>query len=236
MKALLYRRCAMMLARWASRLLTTDCASWGEAMRCEVEHIDDARVALRWAAGALWAAGLQRTGKLLTSRWAACGIALCILLQALGMLFAPTLIIAWRLRWLQLDGFLGGQLPGDQYQRFIPLMNSTPLWQMALWIAVALLFLVAGWRLLRRGHGAFALFATAVLLVYASSSASWIDMEFHPALAAIYRHTFTFTKPNFRRDDLIPTAQQVFPLLVAAILWCRERLASHSRHPETPRT
>src|SRR5512146_1153485 len=228
MSVQLHRRWARILVQGAAYLLPTGYASWGEAMRCEVEYIDDARAALRWAAGALCAAGIQRIGDLLTTRWAACGIALVAFLQALGMLFAPVLIIAWRFHWLRIDELLGGQLPGDRYQRFVPLMNATPAWQMALWVAVALLFLVVAWRLLRKNHSAFSLFAIAVLLVYASSCTGWIDRQLHPALAEIYRHTFAFARPGFRRDCLIPAAQQAVPLLMAAALWWRERLAGHS--------
>ena len=223
-----HRRWARILARWAACLLPTGYASWGEAMRCEVEHIDDARVALRWATGALCAAGIQRIGNLLTTRWGARGIALVVFLQALSMLFAPVLIIAWRFHWLRIDELLGGQLPGDRYQRFVPLMNATPPWQVALWIAVALLFLVVAWRLLRKNHGTFSLFVIAVLLVYASSCAGWIDRQFHPALAEVYRRSFTFARRSFRRDYLIPAAQQALPLLMAAALWWRERLAGRS--------
>lgn len=228
MSVRLHRRWARLLARWAAFLLPTGYAAWGEAMRCEVEHIDDAREALRWAAGALGAAGIQRIGDLLTTRWAAGGMALAACLQALGVLFAPVLIIAWRFHWLRIDELLAGQLPGDRYQRFVPLMNATPPWQVALSICVALLFLVVAWRLLHRSHGAFSLFAIAVLLVYASSCAGWIDRQFHPTLAEIYRRTFTFGRPSVRRDYLIPAAQQALPLLMAAALWWRERLAGRS--------
>ncbi len=144
------------------------------------------------------------------------------------MFFAPGLIIAWRLRWLWICEFLGGQLPGDHYERFVPLMNTTSAWQMALWSAIGVLFLVVACRLLRKRHGAFALFVTAVLLAYAGTCAGWIDRQLHPALAEIYRHTFTFARPSFRRNYLVPAAQQALPLLMAGILWWREKQAGRS--------
>lgn len=221
MSAPLPRRLARALARWADSLLPPHHASWGEAMRREVEHIEDDRAALSWAMGALWAAG----GTLLGSRWAARGLALLAFLQALNMLFAPILIIAWHMRWLGVEEFLGGQLPGDHYERFVPLMNATSPWQTALWIAAGLLFLVSMLHLLRHRHGAFAIFVVALTLTYASSCAGWIDRELHPALAEIYRHTYAFPRSNWRRDYLIPAAQKILPIIMAAVLWWRERIA-----------
>ena len=154
---------------------------------------------------------------------AAWALGLFALWQALAVFFAPVLIIAYRVRWLGIDDFLGGQLPGDQYRRFVPLMNATPAWEMALWIAVGLVYWVLAWRLLRNRPGAFVLFAGGLLLAYATASAGWLDRQFHPALAEIYRHTYAFPKPNFRRDYLLPVASRVLPLLVAAALWWRER-------------
>ena len=223
MNASFYRRWTDRLARCAACLLPADRASWGEAIKSEVDHIDDHRAALRWAVGALWAAGTERIGALLNTRMAAWALALFALWQALAVFFAPVLIIAYRLRWLGIDDFLGGRLPGDHYQRFVPLMTTTPAWETALWIAVGLLYLVLAWRLLRDIRGTFALFAGGLLLAYATASARWLDRQFHPALAEIYRHTFTFAHPNFRRDYLLPAAGQVLPLLMAAALWWRER-------------
>lgn len=159
MSSSFHRRWANRLARCAAYLLPADRVSWGEAIQSEVDHIDDHRAALRWAAGALWAAGVERAGALLNTRMAAWALALFAFWQALAMFFAPVLIIAYRVRWLGIDDFLGGQLPGDQYRRFVPLMNATPAWEMALWIAVGLVYLVLAWRLLRNRPGAFVLFA-----------------------------------------------------------------------------
>lgn len=68
MNASFYRRWTDRLARCAACLLPADRASWGEAIKSEVDHIDDHRAALRWAVGALWAAGTERIGALLNTR------------------------------------------------------------------------------------------------------------------------------------------------------------------------
>ena len=223
MNSFVRRKWAERLARCAARLLPKDQASWGQAIRSEVSHIDDHGAAFRWAAGALWAAGAERAGALLYTRMAAWAFALFAFWQALAAFFAPVLIIAYRLRWLEIDDFLGGQLPGDHYQRFVPLMAAAPAWETALWITVGLLYLVLAWRLLRNRRGAFALCAAGLLLAYATTSAGWIDRQLHPALAEIYRHTYTFPQPNLRRDYLLPIAAQILPLLVAAAVWWWER-------------
>ena len=217
------RRLALRLVRCAARLLPRDQASWGEAMRSEVRHIEDERAALRWAVGALSAAGAARAGALLDTGLATCGLALLTAWQALSLLFAPALILAWRAHWLRIDDLLGGRLPGDRYQRFIPLMNATHTWQLGLWIAAGLLFMVTTWRLARGRSGTFALFATALVLTYAVSAAAWMERAFDPALAEIYRQTFAFPRESVRRDALIPLASQLLPLVVAAALRLRER-------------
>ena len=219
----LRRRWALSLVRCAARLLPRDRASWGEAMCSEVQHIDGDRAALRWAVGALLASGTERAAALLDTGIATWGLALLTLCQALGMFFAPILIIAWRVRWLRIDDLLGGLLPGDHYPRFIPLMNATPSWQLALWIAAGLLFLAATWRLARARHGAFALFATALALTYTVSGVAWMERATHPALAELYRRTYAFPRPAFRRDVLVPLALQLLPLLAATALWWRDR-------------
>ncbi len=175
MNSFFRRKWADRLARCAAGLLPKDRACWGKAIRSEVSHIDDHGAALRWAAGALWAAGAERAGALLCTRIAAWALALFAFWQALATFFAPVLIIAYRLRWLGIDEFLGGQLPGDHYQRFVLLMAAAPAWETALWITVGLLYLVLAWRLLRNRRGAFALCAAGLLLAYATALAGGID-------------------------------------------------------------
>lgn len=225
----LRRRWALRLARWASRLLPPHQASWGEAMCSEVRHIEDDRAALRWAFGALAAASTERAAALLDARTTTWALALLALCQALGMFLAPVLIIAWRMRWLRIDTFLGGQLPGDHYQTFVPLMDATPAWQLAVWIAAGLLFLTAGWRLVRARRGAFALFATALALTYTVSAMASMERALHPALAELYRQAYTFPRPDVRRDVLLPLASQLLPLLAAIALWWRDRSQRRSR-------
>lgn len=110
-------------------------------------------------------------------------LAVLVLGEALSVLFAPARILALR---AQRKGvvveFLGGRLPGDHVHRFVPLMQATPAWQLALWVLTGMALLAVLWRL-GRGRDAFALGALAVVLCYAGSFAAWLDRLRDPALA-----------------------------------------------------
>jgi|HubBroStandDraft_4_1064222.scaffolds.fasta_scaffold216385_2 hypothetical protein len=55
-------------------------------------------------------------------------LTLLIASQVLSMLFATVLTAAYRLHYLGVAAFLDGFTPGDDYRRFIPLMDATPWW------------------------------------------------------------------------------------------------------------
>ncbi len=221
----LRRRCAQTLVGWAMRLLPRAQSVWGEAMGREVDHIASDGAAFAWALGALRTAVAARTGAFLGTRSVGIALALLALAQALSMVFAPLLTVAWRLHWLSLVRLLGGRLPGDDYRRFIPLLNATPLWQLALWGLAGIMFFTVAWRLLAKRDHAFALCAAAVVLVYASAGAGWLDRQWHPALAVTYACAFHFARPSLRRDVLLPAAAQMLTLGLLAALGWRENLA-----------
>jgi hypothetical protein len=142
-------------------------------------------------------------------------LALLILGQALNMLFATVLTGAYRLNYVGVATFLGAFTPGDDYHRFIPLMDATPWWLHGMWVAASVLFFASAWQLLRDRAAAFPLFAAAWILGTAGDLIS-------RALPA-YRQVFSFPEPMFTRDYLIPTATIVIPLLIAAALWAHGR-------------
>jgi hypothetical protein len=161
---------------------------------------------------------------LLRPWWARAFLALLILGQALNMLFATALTAAYRLQYLRVAEFLGGFTPGDDYHRFIPLMEATPWWLHGLWVAAAVLFFASAWQLLRNRPSAFLLFAVAWLLGTASDLIS-------RALPA-YRQVFSFPEPLFTRAVLIPAATMIIPVLIGAALWAHSRrsLAGERAH------
>lgn len=215
------RRMALAVARHAAAILPPARSSWAEAMRCEVECIQDDRAALGWAIGSVFASYGERIRSmgLLQMRWTGWALALLALWLAVTMLFATGLTVAWRMHDLGIAGVLGARTLGDDYRRFIPLMDATPVWLHGLWVASGLFYLLAGWRLLRNGRGAFALFAAALLLQFAGAAAG----QLLPELAQLNRRAFTFAHLDILRDYLMPAAQLILLAMASWALWWRER-------------
>jgi Na+/glutamate symporter len=101
--------------------------------------------------------------------------------------------------------------PGDDYRRFIPLIDATPWWLHALWMAASVLFVASAWQLLRDRDAAFPLFGMAL-------TAGTIGNAIARALPA-YREAFSFSSPLLMRDCVIPIASVVVPLVVVSALW-----------------
>ena len=139
------RTLAECLARHAGRALPGQRAAWSEAMARETAAIPEESDALRWAAGCVLAAYRER---LLISRspgWNALRVA------AVGMLvvmvvrdtFATALTLAWRTDALGLATRLGQATAGEDFRRLIPLMQATPWFIHAQWVAAAVLYACA---------------------------------------------------------------------------------------------
>lgn len=64
-----WRRIAMKLVRHASRVLPGAQSDWAEAMRREIEYIEDDAAALRWAIGCVTASYATRLAALAQRRW-----------------------------------------------------------------------------------------------------------------------------------------------------------------------
>jgi hypothetical protein len=216
-RASLLRRIAFALLAHASAVLPPARSSWAEAMKHELQHIEGDLEALTWAAGCVLASHVERSKVMnLLHTWYARGfLALLILGQALNMLFATVLTRAYRLDYVGVATFLGGFTPGEDYRRFIPLMDATPWWLHGLWVAASVLFFFSAWQLIRDRSAAFPLFAAALIL----GTAGDLISRSLPA----YRQAFSFSAPLFTRDYLIPAATALVPLLVAAALWVHGR-------------
>jgi hypothetical protein len=200
----------------AAEVLPPARSTWGDAMKQELDHIDSDREALTLAAGCVLASYVERSAVMtIVQTWyARAFLALLIVSQVLSMLFATVLTAAYRLHHLRIAAFLGGFTPGDDYRRFIPLMDSTPWWIHGLWVSAAVLFFASGWQLLRNRPAA-SLFATAWVLGLAGNLIS----QSTPA----YREVFSFPAPLFTRDYLIPAVTALVPVFIAAALWAHGR-------------
>lgn len=223
MSARLLRRIAVGLVAHADKILPPARLSWAAAMKHELHHIEDDLEALTWATGCVLASYVERSKVMnVLQTWYARGLlTLLIVGQVLSMLFATVLTAAYRLHYLRVARFLGGVTPGDDYRRFIPLMNSTPWWIHGLWIAASVLLFASGWQLLRNRSAAFPVFAAAWVLGAAGNLIS----QSTPA----YREVFSFPVPSFPRDYLIPAATALLPVLIAAALWAHGRCSIADR-------
>jgi hypothetical protein len=213
----LLRRIAFALMAHAAAVLPSARSPWAEAMKHELHHIEGDLEALTWAFGCVLASYVERSRvkNLIDTWYVRAFLAFLIGGEVLSMLFATALTAAYRLHYLGVSAFLGGFTPGDDYRRFIPLMNATPWWLHGLWVAAAVLFVVSALQLLRNSGSAFLLFAAAWVLGTVGNLIS----QSMPA----YREVFSFPAPLFTRDYLIPAATALVPVLIAAALWAYGR-------------
>jgi hypothetical protein len=213
----LLRRLASALMAHAADIIPAARSPWGEAMKNELHQIEGDLEALTWAAGCVVASYVERSKLLNVMRTWYVRALLTVLIasQVLSMLFATALTVAYRLRYVGVAAFLGALTPGDDYRRFIPLMDATPWWIHGLWVAASLLFLLSAWKLLRKSRAAFPLFAAAWVLGVVGNLIS--------QSMPVYREVFSFPTPMFTRDYLIPTATALLPVLIAAGVWAHGR-------------
>lgn len=98
-------------------------------------------------------------------------------------------------------------VPAD-LQRMVPLWDATPMWQLAIWGAAALLLLVSAWRLFTGGK-ALGVFLLAIV----ADVATWWFMHSLPAYQTV------FTKAEQQYDYCIMGGM----VAVAVLIWLTER-------------
>jgi hypothetical protein len=213
------RRIATALMKHAIRVLPSARSEWAEAMQHEIHHIENDREALTWAGGCVLASYAERSRvmSVMNSGWARAVLIPAIACEALNMLFATALTVAYRIHDLDAAAFLGSFTPGDDYRRFIPLMDATPWWIHGLWVTAAVLFLACALQLLRKRRAAFVLFAAAWVLGAAGNLISQSILA--------YREAFSFPAPMFLRDYFIPAVTALIPVFLALALWAHSRCA-----------
>ncbi|MBV9762763.1 MAG: hypothetical protein JO340_19540 [Acidobacteriaceae bacterium] len=196
-------------------------------MKSELNHIDDDREAFRWAVGCVIASYVERTKTPgLFNSWYGRGfLTIPIAAQVASMIFAPLLMLSHRRNWISLATFLGSFTPGDDYRRFIPLMNATPWWLYSLWIVASLLFLLSAAQLLRRRRSSFWLFVAAFLIGAVGDLIS--------RLLPAYRTAFSFPEPMFTRDYLVPILTAAVTAAPALGLWMHGRGLASERYSRT---
>jgi hypothetical protein len=203
----------------AARMIPSARSPWADAMQHEIHHIENDREALMWAGGCVLASYIEKSRviSVMNPGWVRAMLVLSLGCEALSMLFATALTVAYRMHYLNGAAFLGTFTPGDDYRRFIPLMDATPWWIHALWVTAAVLFLACAVQLLRRRPAAFLLFAAAWVLGAVGNLIS----QSIPA----YRQAFSFPAPMFLGDYFIPAVTALGPVLIALALWAHSRYA-----------
>ena len=213
------RRIALALMEHAAQVLPSARSKWGEAMRHEIHHIENDREALKWACGCVLASYVERSRarSIMNSGWVRAFLVPSIVCEALSMLFATALTVAYRIHDPAAAAFLGSFTPGDDYHRFIPLIDATPWWIHALWVTAAVLFVTCAVQLCRKRRAAFLVFAAAWVL---GAIGNLISQSI-PA----YSQAFSIPAPIFPRDYFIPAVTALVPVLIALTLWVHSRSA-----------
>jgi hypothetical protein len=211
------RRLALALMAHAARILPPARSEWARAMQHEISHIPRDLDALSWAVGCVLASYVERSTimNVLHAWYVRAALALMVVGLSVTFFFATALTLTYRLQYLRAARFLGSVTPGDDYRRFIPLMDATPWWLHGMWVAGGLLCIVAAFQLLRGRAGAFLLFAAAWLLGAVADGISRSMPEFG--------QVFSFSEPNVTRDYVIPAITALVPVFVAAALWAHRR-------------
>jgi hypothetical protein len=93
---------------------------------------------------------------------------------------------------------------GDDYRRFIPLMNGTPVWGSVVSLLASAFYLAALVQVLRRRRSATGLFFAGLVL----SVGLWVKTLATPAVQA-------FSPAHLKRDALL----YVITALVGMLLW-----------------
>jgi hypothetical protein len=201
------RRVTNALVRHTSRVLPASCATWATAMHEEVRNISDDGEALRWALGCLRTGYSERfrVMKLLDLRVVRWGMALWMSRQGISCLFDGCLVLSYKLQLLGITGFLGGQTEGDDYRRFIPVMDATRVWESAVSLLAAVLYIAVVVQILRRNRFAFALFTAAITL----NLGLWIHDLSKPQFVQ------AFSSAHLQRDAML----YLITALLGVLLW-----------------
>jgi hypothetical protein len=199
------RNLADAACRCASHLMPRVQRRWMAATRNELHAIGDDRAALRWALGGLRTACMARCRSLhlldhRSVRWSG---ALISLYCALSVMFPTLLTLALGLQRTRLLEALGQVTPGDDWHRFVPLMEQLPDWLHAMLLWAGCCYMAGALGLLRRrGTAAIALVA-GVALDLATRSLAQLVIE--PAHLVVH-------DPSLLAQAILPV---VLPLLLS---------------------
>jgi len=208
------RRLADSLVRYAARVIPGVLGHWAQAMQNELAYVADDREALRWATGCVGSAHAARLRHLYlldipTVR--AAGIVLAAFC-AFQMTFATAMTASYRLHALGAMDVMGWMTPGDDYRRFIPLMEAIPAWLHGLLLAAGACYLVATFWLVGRRRAAYLPLLLGVILTLVTRL---LERPFIAAVGVV-----VVPNPSLLSAVLLPI---VFPLLLVFAAWSGSR-------------
>jgi hypothetical protein len=208
------------LMKHAARVMPRELAPWAEAMRNELEHVDDSD-ALAWAVGCLHAAHVARIRsiRLLDAAVVRFGGALLAVFLAFDALLPTALTLAYRLGALGAAERLGSATAGDDYRRLVPLIEAIPPSIHVLAVFGGACYLAALGYLLRRRRAAYVALvlgvgAYAVSRVLVQPIVASVGVAGAPGASAL----------------AVVVVPVVLPLLLALAAWSGSRTQS-SRPP-----
>ncbi len=138
------------------------------------------------------------------ARWAIAG---WLALRAAESLFNAAFVLSYKLRWLGLTEFLGLRTEGDDYRRFVPILDLTPAWEGVLELGLCAVYVTVCVQVLRRQRVAVGALAAAVLL----AAGLWAYNESSPVFVQ------GFSSAARLRDLLLVAVTA----LLALLLWRR---------------
>ena len=219
----LTRRLADGLVRHAGRMLPAcrrEKQEWAEAMRQETDSISDDRQALGWALGCVFASYAERIEAMnfVDTALVRGVLVFFIVLEAWSNFFATIATVSYRSGHLGVIRAMSGMMPGDDYRPFIPLMNTIPWWDHALWVSAALFYFAAAALLFtRRRAMAFPLFTAGFGLAIAGEIGSWIVMS------EAGLHPVTRSAPTLIGKIIQDIPEIYLPLGIIFALWLIRR-------------
>jgi hypothetical protein len=195
------------VVRHAARILPRRRAVWAAAMREEICHISDDHEALRWSLGCLRTGYTERMRllRLLDFVIVRLGIAFWVALQAWSGVFDGVFVLSYKLHALGITQYLGLRTEGDDYRRFIPLMNEMAVWKPVGSLLASALYLAAMVQVLRRRRSATGLFFAGLGL----SVGLWVQTVVTPGFVR------AFSSAHVRRDTLL----YLITALLGMLLW-----------------
>ncbi len=215
----LARRMSRMLVSHARIVLPESRAFWANGMMNELAHIDDDGAALSWAMGGVMTAYLERASEVFGSGPVRGLMVLPLLFEVMQSVFAQTMTLAWRMGATGVLGVMGAQTPGDDYHRFIPLLQLVPDWYVAAGFAAGALVLASAVQLVRRRRSAVVLFVVGIVVGILAESL----VQRVPGYSDAARQVFVFKDVRTMRDMVIPMTEMLIPGFIGVSLWLATR-------------